>query len=167
VEYVVTCELDACKSHFLVHCNQWTEFQEILYWAVLLKFVSTFQNLVEVGQKYKEESINRSQMDIKCKTCNIRTWKNHFISWHVLHQHLYTCPIALPMCRNPRYRSLLTLVSATSAPSRVSSATLECLERISRPNCKPLYATNAFWCQETFLYTYHVFLVSGTNNYGS
>jgi hypothetical protein len=53
-------------------------------------------------------------MDIKRKTCDIRTWKN--ISRHVLHQHGYTCPIALPVRRNPQHRSLLTVVSATSAP---------------------------------------------------
>jgi hypothetical protein len=33
-----------------------------------------------------------------------------FISWHVLHQHWYTCPIALPVRRNPQHRSLLTVV---------------------------------------------------------
>jgi hypothetical protein len=39
-----------------------------------------------------------------------------FISQHVIHQHWYTCPIALPLRRNPQHRSLLTVVSATSAP---------------------------------------------------
>jgi hypothetical protein len=39
-----------------------------------------------------------------------------FISRRVLHQHWYTCTIALPVYRNPRHRSLLTVVSATSAP---------------------------------------------------
>jgi hypothetical protein len=39
-----------------------------------------------------------------------------FISRHILHQHWYTCPIALPVRRKPQHRSLLTLVSATSAP---------------------------------------------------
>jgi hypothetical protein len=38
------------------------------------------------------------------------------ISRNILHQHFYTCPIALPVRRNPQHRSLLTLVSATSAP---------------------------------------------------
>jgi hypothetical protein len=42
--------------------------------------------------------------------------KKTFISRHVLHQHYYTCPIALPVLRNPQHRSLLTVVSATSAP---------------------------------------------------
>jgi hypothetical protein len=42
--------------------------------------------------------------------------KKKSISRHILHQHWYTCPIALPVRRNPRHRSLLTVVSATSAP---------------------------------------------------
>jgi hypothetical protein len=42
--------------------------------------------------------------------------ENIFISRHILHQHWYTCPIALPGRRNPQRRSLLTVVSATSAP---------------------------------------------------
>jgi hypothetical protein len=37
------------------------------------------------------------------------------ISWHILHQHRYTCPIALPLRRKPEHGSILTLVSATSA----------------------------------------------------
>jgi hypothetical protein len=61
---------------------------------------------------YYGESVNRSQR----KTCDIRTWKNTFISQHILHQHWYTCPIALPMRRNPQHRSSLTVVSATSTP---------------------------------------------------
>jgi hypothetical protein len=39
-----------------------------------------------------------------------------FISRHILHQHWCTCPIALPVRRNPQYRCLLTVVSVTSTP---------------------------------------------------
>jgi hypothetical protein len=28
---------------------------------------------------YEEVSVNRSQMDIKRKTCDIRTWKKHLL----------------------------------------------------------------------------------------
>jgi hypothetical protein len=35
---------------------------------------------------------------------------------HILHQHWYTCPIALPVRRNPQHRSLLSVISATSVP---------------------------------------------------
>jgi hypothetical protein len=64
---------------------------------------------------YKGESVNRSQMDIKRKTCDIWTWKKK-ISRHILQQHWYMCPIALPVRRNPQHRSLFTVVSATSTP---------------------------------------------------
>jgi hypothetical protein len=42
--------------------------------------------------------------------------KKTCISRHILHQHWYTCPVALPVRRNPQHRSLLTVVSANSAP---------------------------------------------------
>jgi hypothetical protein len=32
-----------------------------------------------------------------------------FISRHILHQHWYACPIALPVHRNPQHRSLLAV----------------------------------------------------------
>jgi hypothetical protein len=67
---------------------------------------------------YDEESVNSSRMDIKSKTCDIRTKRITFISRHILHQHwyVYTCPIALPVRRNPQHTSLLAVVSTTSAP---------------------------------------------------
>jgi hypothetical protein len=49
------------------------------------------------------KSVNRSQMDIK------------LISRHILHQHWYSCPVTLPVHRNP-----------TSAPGRAPSAAFEC-----------------------------------------
>jgi hypothetical protein len=55
-------------------------------------------------------------MDIKRKTCDIWNRKKTFISRHILHQHWYTCPIALPVRRNPQHRSLLTIVSPISEP---------------------------------------------------
>jgi hypothetical protein len=67
-------------------------------------------------EMYEGQSVNRSQMDIKRKTCNIRTGKNHLFRRHIFHQHLYTCPITLTMLRNLQHRSLLIVVSATSAP---------------------------------------------------
>jgi hypothetical protein len=66
--------------------------------------------------KIRRESISRSQMDVKRKTCDIQTWKKSFISCHILHQHWYTCSIALPVRWNPQRRSHLTVVSANSAP---------------------------------------------------
>jgi hypothetical protein len=71
------------------------------------------------------ESVNKSQMDIKLKTCDTGTWVKVSISWHILHQLWHTSPIALLALRNPQHRSLLTVVSTTSAPGRAKSATLE------------------------------------------
>jgi hypothetical protein len=65
---------------------------------------------------YVGESVNRPQMDIKHKACDIRIWEQTFISRYIVHQHWYTCPIALPVCRNPQHKSLSNVVSATSEP---------------------------------------------------
>jgi hypothetical protein len=65
---------------------------------------------------YEGESVNSPQMDIKRETCDIPTWGKTFISRHILHQHWYTCPIAVTVRRNPQHRSLLTVIPATSAP---------------------------------------------------
>jgi hypothetical protein len=42
--------------------------------------------------------------------------KKTFISRHLLYQHWYIYPIALPVHRNPQHWSLLTVVSTTSSP---------------------------------------------------
>jgi hypothetical protein len=73
---------------------------------------------------YEGESVNRSQLDMKCITCDIQTWQKHLFLTYP-HQHQYTCPIALPVCQNQQHRSLLTVVSATSAPGQASSTTFE------------------------------------------
>jgi hypothetical protein len=64
-------------------------------------------------------------MDINRKTCDIETWKKTFISRHILHQHWYICPIALPVCQNPQHGSLLTVASATCTTGQASSVTCE------------------------------------------
>jgi hypothetical protein len=84
---------------------------------------------------YEAESVNMSQMDIKRKTRDIRTWKKKtFTSLHILHQQSYLCPIALPVGRNPQHRSLSHLLTSVSTSS--SS------ENRLPPSCEPLYATN-------------------------
>jgi hypothetical protein len=89
-------------------------------------------------------------MYIKRKTCNIRTWEK-LISWHILHQHWHTCPIALPVRRNLQRRSLLTFVFTNSTPLRLSNV----LERMSWPSCELLYETNTSHREQvTFLYKY-------------
>jgi hypothetical protein len=104
---------------------------------------------------YEGESVNRSQMAIKRKTCEIWTWKKMFISQHILHQHWYTCPITIPVRRNPQHRSLLTVVSATFAPPFQPLRHQRNICYISGPSCKPLYVTKTSHCkQETFLCEY-------------
>jgi hypothetical protein len=72
-----------------------------------------------------------------------------FISRHILHQHWYTCPIALPLHRNLQHRSLLTVVATTSAPSFQHL-------RHQRNVCHPVVSrfTRQRRKQETFLYEY-------------
>jgi hypothetical protein len=43
--------------------------------------------LVVVVKIYEGESVSRLQVDVKRKTCDIRTWKKTFISRHILRQH--------------------------------------------------------------------------------
>jgi hypothetical protein len=52
-------------------------------------------------------SVNRSQIDIlvRWKHMIFEPGKKTFISRHILHQHWYTCPIALPVRRNPQHWS--------------------------------------------------------------
>jgi hypothetical protein len=59
---------------------------------------------------YDGESVNRSQMNIKCKTC-CSNLEGTSVSRHILYQHWYTSH-CFTMHRNPQYRSR----SATSAP---------------------------------------------------
>jgi hypothetical protein len=75
--------------------------------------------------KYVRESVNGSQMDIKRKTCDIRTWKNIYFSTypsptliHFSHRFTNASKPAAP-------EVVLTVVSATAAPGRASSTTFE------------------------------------------
>jgi hypothetical protein len=71
---------------------------------------------------YKGESVSRSQFIIKRKTFDIRTWEK-YLFLDISSTNI--CPIALPVLRNQQHRSLLTVVSATSAFARAPCATFE------------------------------------------
>jgi hypothetical protein len=74
-----------------------------------------------------------------------------FISRRILHQHWYTCPVALPVRRNPKHRRLLTVVSATSH----LRFNLFVMSETFATKAEPLYASNiSHHKQETFLYEY-------------
>jgi hypothetical protein len=79
--------------------------------------------------------------------------KKTSISRHILHQHWYTCPTALPVRRNPQHRSFFTIFSATCAPPFHHLRLSNVLKKTSRPSREPLYATNSSHRkQEAFLY---------------
>jgi hypothetical protein len=109
-------------------------------------------------------SINRSQIDLKRKTCDIRTWKKHLFldissaNTDTLVPSPYLCAES---CRIEVFDCFLshfrTSVS-TSSPS----------EKYLPPSCEPLYATHTSHRKlETFLYGYFlhwVFLPTKTHN---
>jgi hypothetical protein len=73
---------------------------------------------------YQGESVNMSQMDIKCKTCDIRIWKKHLFL-KISFTNIDTLVPSLHECVNPQHRGLLAVVSATSTPGWASSATFK------------------------------------------
>jgi hypothetical protein len=106
---------DACNSHQF----QWKTLNlasyPIKYCHMLVTIHEVWLNIEFIESLYEGESINRSQMDTKRKMWYSNLEKT-FISRHILHQHWYTCPIALPVRRNLHHISFLTVISATSAP---------------------------------------------------
>jgi hypothetical protein len=111
---------------------------------------------------YKEESVNRSQMDIKHVI--FEPGKKTFISRHILQQHWYTCPIALPVHVNLQHRSYWLL----SQPLLHLRFNLFVISETFATKAESLYATNtSYRKQETFLheYPFHwVFLPIKTHN---
>jgi hypothetical protein len=83
--------------------------------AIGLHLCYEFIAIISATEIYEGESVNRSQIDIKRKTCDILTWEKH-LYLDVSCTNRYTCPIALPVRRNPQDRSILTVVSPTSVP---------------------------------------------------
>jgi hypothetical protein len=88
---------------------------------------------------------------------NLNMWYSNlektFVTRHILHQHWYTCPIALLVRRNRQHRSLLTVVSTTSVPP-FQPLRHQRAKRLP-VTCEPLYATNtSHRKQETFLCVY-------------
>jgi hypothetical protein len=111
---------------FLANLHSVTNYVTLFYYLSVTVLVSTnktvLQHLWQITMwsrckqfKYEAESVNRTQMDIKRKTCG-QTCKKTFISQYILHRHWYTWPITLPACQNLQHRNLLTTDSATSTP---------------------------------------------------
>jgi hypothetical protein len=92
---------------------------------------------------YGSESVNRSQVDIKRKTCDILSWRKILFS-------IYPPPTLIHLSH------LLTSASkpATSAPP-FQPLHQRNVCRVPWLSCEPLYATNTSHCkQETFLHEY-------------
>jgi hypothetical protein len=97
---------------------------------------------------YEGESANRSQMDIKHKTCDIRTWTKH------LFLNISSTNIDTLVPSLYQYIEAFRLLSQ-SLPHLVRHHLWlpNVLQRISQCSCEPLYATNtSHHKQETFLY---------------
>jgi hypothetical protein len=106
---------------------------------------------------YEGESVNRSQIDIKRKTCDIRSWKKHLFL-EISSTNTDTLVPSLYQCAETRSIKVFSLLSQplpnlVGHHQRLSKA----LEKISRPSCETLYATEtSYRKQETFLYEYHL-----------
>jgi hypothetical protein len=97
---------------------------------------------VSIGEEtcsgiYEGESVNRSQMDIKRKKMWYSNIEKTFISRHI-HEHWYTCPIALPVRRNPQRKKSF---DCCLSHFRTSVSTSSSAKRLP-PSCEQLYVTN-------------------------
>jgi hypothetical protein len=82
-----------------------------------------------------------------------------FISWHILHKHWYTCPIALQVRRNAQHKKSF---DCCLIHFRASVSTSSSSAKRFPPSCESLYPTNTSHRKhESFLYEYslHWFLL--------
>jgi hypothetical protein len=93
-------------------------------------------------------------MDIKRKTSDIRIWGGG-IRLDMFSTKIYT---RVPWRRNPQHRSLLTAVSATSAPPLQPLRHQRNIWHVSQTSCESLYAKNTTHRkQERFIYEYPLY----------
>jgi hypothetical protein len=78
---------------------------------------STLSYILLLKSIREGESVNRPQMDTKCKIYDVHTWKKTFISRHILHQHWYACP-SLYQCVETCSMEVYWLFSQTLRHSR-------------------------------------------------
>jgi hypothetical protein len=88
------------------------------------------------------KSVNRSQMDIKRKTCDIRKWKKTFISRLILHQHWHTSP-SLYKCVETRSVEVFWLLSQpwfvhSNNPVKLTFSFIYILWEISQGQDRPI-----------------------------
>jgi hypothetical protein len=84
---------------------------------------------------YRRESVNRSQTDIKCKTCDIWTWKKYFMTHPPpILIHFSHCFISASKSSDCCLSHLRTSISTSSLSGKVC--------HVSRPSYEQLYTTN-------------------------
>jgi hypothetical protein len=101
--------------------------------------------------KYKGESVNRSQINIKCKTCDIPTWEKHLFL-DISSTNTATLFPSLHQCiKTSSTKSFGCCLIQFCTFISTSSSSAKCLP----PSCEQLYVTNTS-ChkQKTFLYEY-------------
>jgi hypothetical protein len=103
---------------------------------------------------YEGDTVNRSQMDIKRKTCVIRTLKNRLFL-DISSTNTDTLVPLLYQCIETRSIEVFWLSQPLSHLIGHHLRLSNVLERISRPTCEPPYATNtSHRKQGTFIYEY-------------
>jgi hypothetical protein len=80
-----------------------------------LRRLVSLESVTKELLKYEGESVNRSQMDIKHKTCNIRTWKKHLFLT-ISSANIDTLVPLLHQCFETHSAEVLTVVLDTSEP---------------------------------------------------
>jgi hypothetical protein len=97
-------------------------------------------------KEYEGQSVNISQMDIKRKTCDIRTWKKMNFSTYPPSTLIDTPVPSLYQCAETRSTQVFWLLSQPLPHLRfnlfVISETFATKVAFSRPSCEPLYETN-------------------------
>jgi hypothetical protein len=109
---------------------------------------------------YTRESVNKTQMDIKRKTCDIRIWKKN------INFSTYPAPTMIHLSHSftdaskPTPRKSLIVVSATSASGRALWPNIERPWENFSASCEELYATNISHSKvKIFPYDYPLHLV--------
>jgi hypothetical protein len=89
-------------------------------------------------------------MDIKRKTCDIRTWKKKHLFHDISSTNIDTLVPSLYQCVETRSTGLQTVVSAISGPPFQHLRRQQNVSQVSRFSCEPLYATNTSYRKQFF-----------------
>jgi hypothetical protein len=102
--------------------------------------------------KYESELVNKLHMDIKRKTCDIRTWKRHLFL-DISSTNIGTLVSSLYQCVETHSKEVFWLLSQPLPRFRTSVSTSSSSVKRFPPSCEPLYATDTSHPKlETLLY---------------